>query len=195
MIVDHETFISIMRKYASKTSNVNIKSSRFIKSFNVLKVICRVEFESISSNFATMIAYTRRRNSWYHFIISIEWWVLTETMLILIFIFAAYCLNFRAINWFDRMFRHYFSRIEWCSAWCWLWCDQIRSYDWFKHRERSRSFSNRFRFWDSIDQNEFRFSFRIRHEWSITEFNSHNCCCLIERADSWQTCWWKYDSQ
>jgi hypothetical protein len=98
VIVDDETFISIMRRYASKTSNVKIKSSRFIESFNVLKVICKIEFESISNIFATMIAYTRRRNSWYRFIISIEWWVSTETMLILIFIFAAYCLNFRTIN-------------------------------------------------------------------------------------------------
>jgi hypothetical protein len=98
VIVDDETFISIMRKYALKTSNVNIKSSKSIESFHVLKVICKIEFESISSNFATMIAYTRRRNSWYRFIISIEWWISTETMLTLIFIFAAYCLNSRAIN-------------------------------------------------------------------------------------------------
>jgi hypothetical protein len=98
VIVDDETFISIMRKYASKTSNVNIKSSKFIESFNVLKVICKIEFESISNNFATMIAYTRRRNSWYRFIISIEWWISTKTMLILIFIFAANCLNSRATN-------------------------------------------------------------------------------------------------
>jgi hypothetical protein len=98
MIVDVETFISIMRRYASKTNDVNIKSSKFIESFNVLKIICRIEFESISSNFATMIAYTRRRDSWYRFIISIEWWASTKTMLILIFIFAAYCLNSRAIN-------------------------------------------------------------------------------------------------
>jgi hypothetical protein len=98
MIVDDETFISIMRRYASKTSNVNIKSSRFIESFNVLKVICRIEFKSISNNFATMIAYTRRRNSWYRFIISIEWWVSTKTMLTLILIFAAYCLNSRVMN-------------------------------------------------------------------------------------------------
>jgi hypothetical protein len=100
IIVDDETFISIMREYASNTSNVSIKSSKSIESFNVLKIICRVEFESISSNFATMIAYTRRRNSWYHFIISIEWWISTKTMLILIFIFAAYCLNSWAINCF-----------------------------------------------------------------------------------------------
>jgi hypothetical protein len=98
MIVDDETFISIMREYASKTNNVQIKSSRSIESFNALKVICRVEFESISSSFATMITYTRRRNSWYRSIISIEWWVSTETMLTLIFILIAYCLNFRAIN-------------------------------------------------------------------------------------------------
>jgi hypothetical protein len=98
IIVDNETFMSIMREYASKTSNVSIKSSRFIESFNVLKVICRIEFESNSNNFATMITYTRRRDSWYRFIISIEWWVSTKTMLILIFIFAAYCLNFRTIN-------------------------------------------------------------------------------------------------
>jgi hypothetical protein len=98
MIVDDETFISIMRRYASKTSNVNIKSSKFMKSFNVLKVICKIEFESMSNNFATMIAYTRRKNSWYRFIISIEWWVSTKTMLILIFILIAYCLNSRAIN-------------------------------------------------------------------------------------------------
>jgi hypothetical protein len=98
MIVDDETFISIMRKYASKTSNVNIKSSKFIESFNVLKIICRVEFELISNNFATMIAYTRRRNSWYRFIISIEWWISTKTMLILIFILIAYCLNSLTMN-------------------------------------------------------------------------------------------------
>jgi hypothetical protein len=98
MIVDDETFISIMQKYASKTSNVNIKSSKFIESFNVLKIICKIEFESISNNFATMIAYTRRKNSWYRFIISIEWWISTKTTLTLMFIFAAYCLNFRAIN-------------------------------------------------------------------------------------------------
>jgi hypothetical protein len=99
MIVNDETFISIMRKYASKTSNMRIKSSRFIESFNVLKIICKIEFESISNIFATIITYTRRRNSWYRFIISIEWWVSTKTMLTLIFIFAAYCLNFRAINY------------------------------------------------------------------------------------------------
>jgi hypothetical protein len=98
MIVDGETFISIMRRYASKTNNVNIKSFKFIESFNVLKVICRIEFESISNNFARMIAYTRRRNAWYRFIISIEWWVSTKMMLTLIFIFAAYCLNSRATN-------------------------------------------------------------------------------------------------
>jgi hypothetical protein len=96
--VDDETFISIMRRYASNTNNVNIKSSKFIESFNVLKVICKIEFESISNNFATMIAYNRRKNSWYRWIISIEWWVLTKTMLILIFILTAYCLNFRTIN-------------------------------------------------------------------------------------------------
>jgi hypothetical protein len=98
MIIDDETFILIMRRYASKTNNVNIKSSKFIESFNVLKIIYKIEFESSSSNFATMIAYTRRKNSWYRFIISIEWWILTKTMLILIFIFAAYCLKSRAIN-------------------------------------------------------------------------------------------------
>jgi hypothetical protein len=98
MIIDDETFISIMRRYASKMSNVKIKSSKFIESFNVLKVICKIEFESISNNFATMIAYIQRKNSWYRFIISIKWWVSTKTMLILIFIFAAYCLNSRAIN-------------------------------------------------------------------------------------------------
>jgi hypothetical protein len=81
VIVDDETFISIMREYASKTSNVNIKSSKFIESFNTLKVICKVEFESISNNFATIIAYTRRKDSWYRFIISIEWWVSIKTML------------------------------------------------------------------------------------------------------------------
>ncbi len=98
IIVDDETFISIMRRYALNTNNVNIKSSKFIESFNVLKIICRIEFESISNIFATIIAYTRRRDSWYRFIISIKWWVSTKTMLILIFIFAAYCLNSRAMN-------------------------------------------------------------------------------------------------
>jgi hypothetical protein len=97
MIVNDEIFISIMRRYASKTSDMNIKSSKFIKSFNVLKIICKVEFKSISSYFATMIAYTRRKNSWYRFIISIEWWTSTKTMLILIFILIAYCLNFLTI--------------------------------------------------------------------------------------------------
>jgi hypothetical protein len=98
MIVDDEAFISIMRRYVSNTSNMNIKSSKFIESFNVLKVICKIEFESISSNFAMMIAYTRQRNSWYRLIISIKWWALTKTMLTLIFIFVAYCLNSRTIN-------------------------------------------------------------------------------------------------
>jgi hypothetical protein len=98
MIVDDETFISIMQEYASKTSNVNIKSSNFIELLNVLKVICKIAFESISSNFATMIAYTRRRDSWYYSIISIEWWTSTKTMLILIFILIAYCLNFLTMN-------------------------------------------------------------------------------------------------
>jgi hypothetical protein len=67
-----------------------------IKRLNT-KIICRIEFESISNNFATMIVYTRRKNSWYRFIISIEWWVSTKMMLTLIFILIAYCLNFRAI--------------------------------------------------------------------------------------------------
>jgi hypothetical protein len=98
MIIDDETFISIMRRYVSNTSNVSIKSSRFIESFNVLKIICRIEFESISNIFATMIAYTRRRSSWYRSIISIKWWVSTKTVLILIFILTAYCLNSRTIN-------------------------------------------------------------------------------------------------
>jgi hypothetical protein len=98
MIVDDETFISIMRRYASNTSNVNIKSSRFIESFNVLKIICKIEFELISNNFARMIAYTRRRDSWYRFIISIVRWALTKTMLILIFILIAYCLNSLTMN-------------------------------------------------------------------------------------------------
>jgi hypothetical protein len=93
--------------------------------------------------------------------------------------------------WFDSLFIHHFNRIEWYSAWCWLWCDQIWCCDWFKHRERSRNFSDRFRFWDLIDQSELRFSFRVRHEWLITEHNIHNCCCLIKRADSWRIYWWK----
>jgi hypothetical protein len=98
IIVDDETFISIMQKYASNTSNVSIKSSKFIELFNVLKIICKIKFESISNIFATMIAYIRRRNSWYRFIISIEWWALTKTTLTLIFILIAYCLNSRAMN-------------------------------------------------------------------------------------------------
>jgi hypothetical protein len=73
MIVNVETFISIMQKYASKISNVNIKSSKSIELFNAYKIICKVDFESISNIFATMIAYSRRRNSWYRLIISIEW--------------------------------------------------------------------------------------------------------------------------
>jgi hypothetical protein len=98
MIVDDETFIFVMREYVSNTSNVNIKSSEFIESFNILKLICKIEFESISNNFATMIAYTRRKDSWYRFIISIKWWILTKTILTLIFILIAYYLNSRAIN-------------------------------------------------------------------------------------------------
>ncbi len=98
IIVDDKAFISIMRKYASKTSNVSIKSSKFIELFNVLKIICRVDFESISNIFATMIAYTWERDSWYRSIVFIEWWVSTKTMLTLIFILTAYCLNSRTIN-------------------------------------------------------------------------------------------------
>ncbi len=51
----------------------------------------------------------------------------------------------------------------------------------------SKSFSDRFRFWDSADQDDFWFNFRVRHKWSITEHNFHNCCCLVERADNWRT--------
>jgi hypothetical protein len=98
VIVYDETFVSIMREYTSKTSNVSIKSSKSIESFNVLKIICRIDLESISGIFETMIAYTRRRDLWYRSIISIEWWISTETMLILILIIIAYCLNSRAIN-------------------------------------------------------------------------------------------------
>jgi hypothetical protein len=98
MIVDDETFISIMWKYASNMSNVSIKSSKSIESFSVLKIICKLEFESISNNFAKMIAYTWRRSLWYRSIILIEWWISRETMLTLIFILTAYSLNSRTIN-------------------------------------------------------------------------------------------------
>jgi hypothetical protein len=76
------------------------KSNRrnLLNHFKVLKIICKIEFELILDIFATIIAYTWRRNSWYRSIISIEWWISIKTMLILIFIFAAYCLNSRTIN-------------------------------------------------------------------------------------------------
>jgi hypothetical protein len=126
MIVDDEAFISIMRKYASKTSNVNIKSSKFIESFNVLKILDRIEFKSISNNFATMIAYTRRRDSWYRFIYSIEWWTSTKTMLILIFILIAYCLNSFTMNWlfaFDviRLKDSRYVSIQQTRSWSYTW--------------------------------------------------------------------------
>ncbi len=98
IIVGDETFISVMREYAPNTTNVSIKSSRSIESFNVLKIICRIEFELTSGVFATMIAYTSRKYSWYRWIITIDWWVSTKTMLTLIFILNAYCLNSRAVN-------------------------------------------------------------------------------------------------
>jgi GTPase SAR1 family protein len=48
VIVDDETFNSVMREYASNTSNVNIKSSKIIESFNVLK--CYVLVSSTSTS-------------------------------------------------------------------------------------------------------------------------------------------------
>ncbi len=98
IIVDEKAFISIMRKYASKTSNVDINSLNSIESFNALNVICSVEFESMSEIFAMMMTYTLRSESWYRSIISIEWCVSIDTVFILMLMLNAYCLNSRAMN-------------------------------------------------------------------------------------------------
>jgi hypothetical protein len=93
-----ESFRDVMRRYVSKTSNVNINSLSSAKSFNALNVICNVEFESMFEIFAMMIAYTLRSESWYRSIISIEWCVLIDIVFTLMFMLNAYCLNFRTMN-------------------------------------------------------------------------------------------------
>jgi hypothetical protein len=98
IIVDERAFISIMRRYVSKTSNVNINSLNSIESFNALNVICSVEFESMSEIFAMMMTYILRSESWYRSIISIEWCVSIDIVFTLMFMLNAYCLNFRAMN-------------------------------------------------------------------------------------------------
>jgi hypothetical protein len=98
IIVDEKTFISIMREYVSKMSNVSINSLSSTKSFNALNVICSVEFESMSEIFAMMIAYILRNESWYRSIISIEWCVSIDIVFILTLMLNAYCLNFRTMN-------------------------------------------------------------------------------------------------
>jgi hypothetical protein len=65
---------------------MRIRRIRSAQSLKVLNVICRIEFESISEIFVMMIACIRRSESWYRSIISIEWWVSIETVLILILI-------------------------------------------------------------------------------------------------------------
>ncbi len=98
MIVNNETFISIMQRYASKIDKMSIKSFESTESFKVLNVICNVAFESIFENFAMMIAYILRNESWYYLIISIEWYDSIDKIFTLILILKAYCLNSRAIN-------------------------------------------------------------------------------------------------
>ncbi len=55
LIVDDETFISIIRKYASNTSRVRIKSSNAIESLMTLNVICRAVSESMPELSVVMI--------------------------------------------------------------------------------------------------------------------------------------------
>ncbi len=64
MIVNDETFISIIREYASNTSKMKINSSNSIESLMILNVICRIISTSILEISVVVIAYIRRNKSW-----------------------------------------------------------------------------------------------------------------------------------
>ncbi len=64
VIVDDETFISIIREYASNISKMKIRSSNSIKSFRILNVIYRAISRSMSEISVVIIAYIRRSESW-----------------------------------------------------------------------------------------------------------------------------------
>jgi hypothetical protein len=60
VIVNDETFISIIREYVSNISKMKINSSSSIESLMILNVICRIILKSIFEISIFIIAYIRR---------------------------------------------------------------------------------------------------------------------------------------